>query len=886
MPQSLEQSDLLSRVRTAFMARRPFTLDTFQVQAMDAIDNGDSVVVAAPTGSGKTLVAEYAIAIAHETGNRAFYTTPLKALSNQKYADLLRTYGADQVGLLTGDNVINGDAPIIVMTTEVLRNMIYVNSPALQGLQYVVLDEVHYLQNAYRGPVWEEVIIHLPPEVDLVCLSATVSNAEELADWIGTVRGSTVAIIEESRPVALEQHFMVAARGVAELTMIPTFLPNGKPNPRGQTYDILSKRPWQRHAKKQRYLTPQKPDVLERLHAERMLPAIYFIFSRNGCNEAAVQCVHAGLRFTTPQEREEIREIAERKVDGLSDDDLHALGYGEWLHALECGIATHHAGMIPPFKEAVEECFVRALVKVVFATETLALGINMPARTVVIEKLTKFTGERHEPLTPGEFTQLTGRAGRRGIDEVGHAVTLWSPFRQFGDVVALASARSYVLTSSFKPTYNMAANLVRRYPPDVAHHLLNLSFAQYRSDGDIVRLEKHLDRVLKRLAVARANAQCERGDVVAWRSKAKELASNDKRDTHEFIEKAVSHLHIGDVIRDPGTDRTRHLLIITTANRRGHDTKLGVLTTEGRRFSLTARDFFVAPHRVLHVELPKPYNPGNKEFIRRCATSLEDRLPQRDQSFVPRHHDHAIRGPGGCPDVAVHVQALDEIAQLERERVRLTNEAKSRAESLARHFDRVLGLLRERSFVDDWALTGDGVVLAQLYHESDLLIVECIRKGVFENLDPQSLAAIVSTLTYESRGVGTAERDVIFPTKMLNKRWRTIKAIWSELTATELSYGLNATRMPDAAFLPFAFGWMQGRDLGELLDASWLSGGDFVRNIKQLIDLLQQIAQVSRGTPLSGVADAARDRLFRGVIASSAVSIPPGSEHVSAVRDE
>src|SRR3954452_11727624 len=499
--------------RRQFAETYGFELDAFQERALDALDAGRSVLVAAPTGSGKTLVAEYAVAKALDDGAKAFYTTPLKALSNQKFGDLVRRHGPENVGLLTGDNAINGDAPIVVMTTEVLRNMIYAGSPALDGLRYVVLDEVHYLQDPYRGPVWEEVIIHAPPTVDLVCLSATVSNAEEFADWIETVRGDTTAVIEERRPVQLHNLYLVADRESEDLHLLPTF-DDGRPNPEAARLDASSARsPRYRGRPRTRLSTPRRVDVVERLERERMLPAIYFIFSRAACDDAARQLLDAGLRLTTEEERAQIRTIVEGKVETLSDADLAVLGYGRWLTGLEAGLAAHHAGMVPPFKEAVEACFSKALVKVVFATETLSLGINMPARSVVIEKLTKFTGERHEFLTPGEYTQLTGRAGRRGIDDVGYAVVLWSPFVPFDQVAGLAGTRTYALTSSFRPTYNMAANLVRRYPPDMAHHLLNLSFAQYRADSDIVRLEAQLERLTAALADARAKSTCERGSV-------------------------------------------------------------------------------------------------------------------------------------------------------------------------------------------------------------------------------------------------------------------------------------------------------------------------------------------------------------------------------------
>ncbi|MCL2394467.1 MAG: DEAD/DEAH box helicase, partial [Acidimicrobiaceae bacterium] len=463
----------MAEVRQSFVSGLGFSLDDFQVRALDALDAGRSVVVAAPTGSGKTVVAEYAVARALAEGAKAFYTTPLKALSNQKYAELVYRYGAERVGLLTGDNAINGSAPVVVMTTEVLRNMIYAAAGALEGLRYVILDEVHFLQNAYRGPVWEEVIIHAPPGIDLVCLSATVSNAEELADWIGTVRGDTAAIIEDRRPVVLHDLYLLGDRGSERLLLLPTLL-EGRPNPEAAALDAKTVRqPGPRSRARGRLFAPRRSEIVDLLDEEEMLPAIYFIFSRAACDDAVAQCLREGQRLTTAEERSQIREIAEPHLDSLGAADLSLLGYEQWISGLEAGFAAHHAGLVPPFKEAVEACFAAGLVKVVFATETLSLGINMPARSVVIEKLTKFTGERHEFLTPGEYTQLTGRAGRRGIDEVGYAIVPWSPFVAFEQVASLAGARSYTLTSSFRPTYNMAANLVRRYPPDLAHHLLN-----------------------------------------------------------------------------------------------------------------------------------------------------------------------------------------------------------------------------------------------------------------------------------------------------------------------------------------------------------------------------------------------------------------------------
>ncbi|MCU1488625.1 MAG: superfamily helicase [Acidimicrobiaceae bacterium] len=502
-------------LRERFLADHPFPLDDFQIAALDHLDAGRSVLVAAPTGSGKTLVAEYAVARALEGGERAFYTTPLKALSNQKYGDFARVYGSDKVGLLTGDASVNGGAPVVVMTTEVLRNMIYAGPENLAGLACVVLDEVHYLEDRYRGAVWEEIILSAPPNVALVCLSATVSNAEELAGWIRTVRGATGTVIEDRRPIELRNLFVMGDRSAERLHVLPTFV-DGLPNREALALDEQARRLARsaptvrgqrgRPAGRARVYRPRRVDVLERLNEENLLPAIHFVFSRSGCDDAVRHCLEAGVRLTDPEQRRRLRAIAEAHVEKLSNADLSVLGYDRFLSGLEAGIAAHHAGLVPAFREAVEEGFAKALVRVVFATETLALGINMPARTVVIETLSKYSGAGHVDLTPGEYTQLTGRAGRRGIDALGYAAVLWSPFHTFEDVAALASARSRPLRSSFRPTYNMVVNLVRRFERDDAYRLVRSSFAQYLSDRPLTR---QLDAVIALLG--------RRGYLSGWR---------------------------------------------------------------------------------------------------------------------------------------------------------------------------------------------------------------------------------------------------------------------------------------------------------------------------------------------------------------------------------
>jgi ATP-dependent RNA helicase HelY len=509
-----------------FASGHSFYLDPFQRAACAALDEGRSVLVAAPTGAGKTVVAEFAVHLAmRDVDAKVFYTTPIKALSNQKYQEFVETWGHSEVGLLTGDTNINSGARIVVMTTEVLRNMLYADSPLLDRLAYVVMDEVHYLADRFRGAVWEEVIIHLPEPVRLVSLSATVSNAEEFGDWLQAVRGDTDVIVSEERPVPLEQHVLVKSKfldlfdssGQAATHRVNPELQRlarsggrsiGARSPRGRRGGDRGRF----HQSAQASGRLERPDVIEMLHGKNLLPAIVFIFSRVGCDQAVRQVLRSGIRLTETAARDEIRAIVEDRARMLRDDDLAVLGYWEWLEGLQRGVAAHHAGMLPAFKEIVEELFQKKLLKVVFATETLALGVNMPARSVVLEKLEKFNGEARVPITPGEYTQLTGRAGRRGIDIEGHSVIQWADGLDPEAVASLASRRSYPLNSSFKPTYNMAVNLVDQFGRERARQILELTFAQFQADRAVVDLARTLRKQEESMAGYEEAMRCHLGD--------------------------------------------------------------------------------------------------------------------------------------------------------------------------------------------------------------------------------------------------------------------------------------------------------------------------------------------------------------------------------------
>jgi ATP-dependent RNA helicase HelY len=869
--------------RGEILARYPFRLDRFQLEALDALDGGAHVIVAAPTGSGKTVVAEYGVETAMRAGKRAFYTAPIKALSNQKYRDLVAIHGEDRVGLLTGDNAINGDAPVVVMTTEVLRNMIY-GGRDLSDLAVVVLDEVHFLQDAYRGPVWEEVIIHLPTHVQLICLSATVSNASELADWIETVRGSTIAVVEQQRPVQLDNLYFVADRTNDRLSLVPTIV-DGRPNPEAVRLDAsgVRHRQGRRHDRGLRgsgvrkLATPGRLEAIDVLAERDLLPAIFFIFSRAQCEAAASECVAAGLRLTDDAARARIRQIALARLDGLGDADLEVLGYGELMVQLESGVAPHHAGMVPPFKEVVEACFTEGLLQVVFATETLAVGVNMPARSVVIEKLTKFTGDQHEALSAGQYTQLTGRAGRRGIDELGSAIVLWSPFVRFDQVAELALSRSFHLRSAFRPTYNMAANLVNTYDARTAHQLLALSFAQFQADRDVVRIERRLQRQRERLAELRETATSPFGDLDEYRAAI--AAGRGPRGRDDPIELAMLALRPGAVIHASKGKFHGPVAVVATAHRKG-GMKLTTITPSGHALQLFGVDFDVPPSQIGSVVLPGTYSPNRKDYRAEVGRRVKAaKLAPRDRDR--RRRDAEPRPGTGLhpveqdPDLPQRLRAAEQAERVAREIEQLDSRIRHRNATLTREFDAVLAVLAERGHVDveAWALTAGGTMLAQVFHECDLLVTEAVRQGVLDGVDAPTLAGLVSTFVYEHRAPDEPPAPW-FPDDDTRRRWRRIEQLSAELAALETEHGLATHRPPEPSFFAVAHAWVAGEGFAEVVADEDLTGGDFVRTIKQLIDLLGQVAVVAADPATRRTARRAAESAFRDVV-SDASAVEP-----------
>lgn len=449
----------------------PFELDDFQKDACNCITEGKSVVVCAPTGAGKTVIAEHAIHCALKDGKKVFYTTPLKALSNQKFSDFSAKYGADKVGLLTGDSSFNRNAQIVVMTTEVFRNMLYGTNfgsvtDNLKDVKYVILDEVHYMNDEQRGTVWEESIIYCPTNVQIIALSATVANADKLTEWINTVHSKTELINTDFRPVPLRFFYFDSSQ---PNTILPLLTPNGTLNKKIKP----EKKQFKRGKVVQRKYTSK--DVVRVLHEKDMLPAIYFTFSRKKCDEQMERC--ADLCLVTPQEQKQIQEIIDEYI--AENPYLYKNKHIEYLLQ---GVASHHAGLLPGWKVLVEKLFQKGLIKVVFATETLAAGINMPARSTVISSISKRTDTGHRTLTPSEFLQMSGRAGRRGMDEIGYVTIVGTAFQSPEEVAELVLSDANPLESRFSPSYSMVLNLLQRFSLEEAKELVLKSFGYYSSN--------------------------------------------------------------------------------------------------------------------------------------------------------------------------------------------------------------------------------------------------------------------------------------------------------------------------------------------------------------------------------------------------------------------
>jgi ATP-dependent RNA helicase HelY len=761
-----------------FEASLPFKLDPFQREAIDKLDTGvGGVLVSAPTSSGKTVVAEYAIFRALRDGSKVIYTTPLKALSNQKYHDFVREYGERTVGLVTGENTINDDAPVVVMTTEILRNLIYEDPARLDLVRYVVLDEVHYIDDFPRGSVWEEIVIQAPRTIKLIGLSATIGNYREVAEWMAENRGGMETIFHNVRPVELKMWLAIHNH------FLPLFKEGGG----------IDQRTWSKAAEEEeasyrvgRFTRLPSNDllkVIEELRRLDILPSIYFIFSRRGCREALQRCAYHELDLTTPAEKEAIDRVAAERLLGLKDRDEEAL-FKRMVDSrlLRRGLAEHHAGLLPYHKEMVEELFQRGLIKVVFATETLSLGINMPARGVVVSSFTKFDGVSFSNLTTGEMTQLMGRAGRRGIDVIGHGVILKESDIEIGTIYEVAMGPTLVVESKFLPTYNMALNLLRVYTPEEAEGLMERSFGQFQK-----RLAA--DQTRERLGNVRARLD----DIRRMWDEA-DVSFEDVAQYYKLEDRLRAiRIEMRRLRREAGAERR---------SRRGRRTR-----TQGHSSRVLQR---------LEIE----------------AKGLLERQRKLKVVHSPRFGEH--------------LQRYGEIRALQKELEAGEREATGQMDEYARKLRRLSKILTETGFLADNRPTNKGLFASRVYGENTILVAEAVWAGWLEGLTPEELSAVLVMLAVEDRERGRGRGAAAagprrYPTPAIAQTARLVRSLYFRFADMEKDLDEPNLRQPSHDYIDFAYRWSAGEPLDKIPFPANVDIGDAIKAMKSLYSLLRQL---------------------------------------------
>jgi superfamily II RNA helicase len=826
-----------------FRARFSFPLDDFQLEATRAIEAGQSVIVSAPTGAGKTLVAEFAIQLALERGQRVAYTTPLKALSNQKFADFTRAYGADRVGILTGDVKVNPSARILVMTTEILRNMFYTGG--LAELGYVVLDECHYMGDEGRGTVWEEIIVNAPFDVQLVGLSATVANVKEIADWISIVHRPIVPIFHPERPVPLSYAIADLAGDVHPLNAVRS----GKARVVGDESRAQDDRG--------RWYTRRVVDpvvLIEALEQKRWLPAIYFIFSRAGCERAMGDVLTEGRAFVT---REQQREIDAAIGEALAETP--AIGESTLnqaiFRALRLGVAVHHAGVLPAMKRLIEVLFEKGLCRVVFATETMALGIHMPARSVVLQGLTKRTERGFRSLYHNELTQMAGRAGRRGIDPEGQCVIALDARDGLEDVFRVIDAMPEPVESQFKLGYGSVALLLATgAEPDVLRRRVESSFGQYQNlkrirelETEVAALETHAKPFTEYAAPCgdfdRIGRYRQLRQEVEQRRQA--AGRGGRRGERGVVEAEPGRLAL---VRRRGGPSLAVLLTIHSI--RGHRVLVDVLLPHGSVVRLKAgvikRIFWATP--PLHVPRDRMRDPRRLQHV---AAELE-RISVAD--LVERER---AEGPeAALANVECHRCAWGATTACERawrERERVTERLAQRRAALDavrgaywQEFLRVVEVLEQFGAVHDRSLTLKGRLIASLRHENELLLAEAVSRGVLNDLTLAEAAAVCSALAEESRsGEPNIARTFLRKRPKLRRRVEqlieTAEAVFQAQRARHLSMPVNV----HPGFMPSVFRWASGDDDWTGIVERDFGGheGDLIRAMRRLVDVLRQLGE-------------------------------------------
>ena len=842
----------------------PFELDEFQQQAIAALNAGRSVVVCAPTGSGKTLIGEYTIYRALSRGGRIFYTTPLKALSNQKLRDFREQFGAEHVGLLTGDISINRDAPILVMTTEIFRNMLY-GTPigevgtSLVGVEAVVLDECHYMNDRQRGTVWEESIIYCPPDVQLVALSATVANSDQLTDWLNLVHGATELIYSDFRPVPLQFYFGNPKGLFSLLDESKTQLhPRLKPKQKGA---------------KPKGARPESPTityVVEQLQQRDMLPAIYFIFSRRGCDKAVEEMGDLSL-----VNKREAAELKARIEEFLSrNPDAGRIGQVEPLYR---GIAAHHAGILPAWKGFVEELFQMGLVKVVFATETLAAGINMPARTTVISTLSKRTDRGHRLLSASEFLQMAGRAGRRGMDEVGYVVTLQTPFEGAKEAAYLATAGSDPLVSQFTPTYGMVLNLLQTHSLTEAKNLVERSFAQYLAtlylkpqQQAITELTTELTKLDIQLAPVDVKALSsyeklserlkeERRLLKTLQTQAEEVRASEMAEIVPYVTAGTILYLKGKYVQ---VSSPVPAVLVTKEKGRGQAPYLVCLSADNRWYVATTADVVGLQGDIIQTRVITSIQPPEGLVLKPGQVRRATEETQAIASSIPSTAELTV-----APEVQAQQQLVDSLkVQLDehplrqwgnpsnllkrhKRRLALQEEINGRQaeyrENQAHHwqeFVNLIEILRAFGCLMDVTPTALGQAAAAIRADNELWVGLALMSGEFDTLDPQHLAAAMCALVSETPRPDSWTHYK--PPEPVIEALAGLRGTRRQLFQMQRRYHVALPVWLEYELVGIVEQWALGVEWPELCANTSLDEGDIVRMLRRTVDILSQIPHV------------------------------------------
>ena len=843
----------------------PFELDEFQYKAIAALNAGRSVVVCAPTGSGKTLIGEYAIYRALHQGGRVFYTTPLKALSNQKWRDFSNQFGADEVGLLTGDVSINRDAPILVMTTEIFRNMLY-GTPigevgtSLVGVQAVVLDECHYMNDRQRGTVWEESIIYCPHEIQLVALSATVANSQQLTDWIDQVHGPTELIYSEYRPIPLDFYFG-NPKGIFPLLNENKTKINQRLKPKGgQIKPSPGNRPE----------SPTLPFVLNQLRERDMLPAIYFIFSRRGCDQAVSEV--SSMSLVSPAEAQQLKI----RIDDYLNRYPEAARVGQ-VEPLYRGIAAHHAGILPAWKGLVEELFQDGLIKVVFATETLAAGINMPARTTVISTLSKRTDRGHRLLTPSEFLQMAGRAGRRGMDERGYVVTLQTPFEGAKDAAYLATSRPDQLVSQFTPSYGMVLNLLQTHTLEESKELVERSFGQYLATLHLRPQQQAIADLSAEVANIQSQIEGIDPEALAQYEKLYDRCKNEQKILKTLQQHAAaissSDLALAVGFAISGTIlslKGKHVpvsepitaVLVTKIPGSGQSPYLLCLGQNNRWYVVGTGDVV-----GLHAELPRiaavdNMEPPPPEMALKLGSS-------RGGSEGTQAIARQIPNPPGTeepPEVYAQRQRLAAVeAQLANHPIhkwgnpatlikryhrltRLQDELQDRQQKLQRQsqlhweeFVNLIEILQGFSCLDGLTPTARGEAAAAIRGDNELWLGLALTSGELDDLDPHHLAAACAALVTETP---RPDSGVCYPSPQVEEALDRLRGVRRQLFQMQRRRNVALPVWLEDELVGLIEQWALGAEWQQICSNTNLDEGDLVRMLRRTLDILSQLPHV------------------------------------------